>query len=633
MKINKTKLAILISGCVITANTLLADEATDVDLDSLIISAKAPVDQNDYSGSVSVITAEDIQASGATDLADVVNLSPSVQLISTYVNPSPAAQIRGFGTDQVLILINGKRIPNIDRSVPREPSYRYGLVPLANIEKIEIIRGPASSLYGADALAGVINIITKKSSLEWSGSISLYGEVMDDANGGDGQGVSVSASGAVTENIDLLISGQTSDRDEIRDNDNLASLQSSKDLKNYQAVMGVDLNNGDRFELSALHSDDKSKEYDSSGEEDDNTDVETKVFTVEYFTEIANFESTFSYSTGESNVLEATRDWTVKEDNFAMDTQGYLNEKNYLSLGLNYREEEAIRDDTSSFQDKVDSTTFVAQNIFKMTDETSITVSAAFDDHSKYGTEVSPKVSVFRQLTPIVGIKAGYGKSYLAPSLSQGSSNYVVNAGPTRYLGNDDLKPETAKTLELGLTFQQKHSQAAITLFRSDVEDLIETEIISSTGIEIRQYENVESAILQGVEFTWSIFNDAESQKLSLSYTYLDTEDESTGLELEDRADRLIKVNYLHKDVYSGFDLDTQARYVGDQFTNEDNTEVLDGYFVADLGISKQILDNTRLRFGINNLTDKVVTTQPTRESERYIESGRSYKLSLTSTF
>ncbi|WP_394179519.1 TonB-dependent receptor plug domain-containing protein [Marinomonas posidonica] len=631
MKFNKKKLAILISGCFITANTLLANETTD--LDSLIISAKAPVDQNNYSGSVSVITADDIKSSGATDLADVINLSPSVQLVSTYVNPSPAAQIRGFGTDQVLILVNGKRIPNIDRSVPREPAYRYGLVPLANIEKIEIIRGPASSLYGADALAGVINIITKKSTAEWSGSISLYGEVMDNANGGDSQGVSLSASGAVTDNIDLLISGQTSDRDEIRDDDNLASLQSSKDLDNYQAVIGIDLNNGDRIELSTLQSDDNSKEYDASGDEDDTTDVETKIFTAEYLTEIADFDSTVSYSTGESNVLEATRDWTVKEDSFAFDTQGYLNEKNYLSVGLTYREEEAIRDDTTTFQDKVDSTTLAAQNVFKMTDKASITLGLAFDDHSKYGSEVSPKVSVFNQLTPVLGVKASYGKSYLAPSISQGSSNYVVNAGPSRYLGNDDLKPETANTLELGVTFQQSHSQGAITLFRSDVEDLINTEVVSSTGVTIRQYENIESAILQGVEFTWSIFNDLDTQKLSLSYTYLDTENESNGKALMDRSDHLVKVNYLHKDLYSGFDLDAQARYVGDQFTNEANTEMLEGYFVADLGVSKQILDNTRVRFGINNLTDKVVMIQPERESERYLESGRSFKLSLTSTF
>ncbi|MEO9654728.1 TonB-dependent receptor plug domain-containing protein [Marinomonas sp.] len=630
MQFKKKELVVLICSCLGASSAVFAAENTPLELDSIIVSAKAPVDESSYSGSVSVIMSEDIQASGASDITDIINMSPSVQLVKTGNNPALAPQVRGFSSEQVLILVNGKRIPNTDRSVPSEPAYRYGLVPVANIERVEIIRGPASSLYGADALAGVINIITKKATAQWTGSVSLYSEVMDDANGGDGQGLSLSASGAVTDNIDLLISGEATSTDEILDEDNLASLQSSKDVDNYQVELGVDLDNGDRFELGAISSDERSKEFRSTGEEGDTTDIENKIFTAEYFTNIKGFDTSASLTTGEADVIEGTKVWTVNEDDLALDTQGYLNDKNYLSLGINYREEEAVRDDTTTFQDKVDATTLTAQDVFQVSEDTSLTFGVAYDSHSKYGNETSPKISVLTKLTPSIGFKAGYGKSYLAPSISQGSSSYVVSAGPTRqYQGNDDLKPETAKTAEVGLTLQQTNSAGAITLFRSDVEDLISTTSTTTSGFTSVQYNNVDSAILQGLEVNWSVYSNDETRKLTLSYTYLETEDKSTGKELTDRADHLAKLNYQHKGAFAGFDLDAAARYVGDQFTDDDNTEVIDAYFVADLGVSKQVFDNTRVRFGINNLTNKVVLN----DSDQYLESGRSYKLSLTSTF
>ena len=188
------------------------------------------------------------------------------------------------------------------------------------------------------------------------------------------------------------------------------------------------------------------------------------------------------------------------------------------------------------------------------------------------------------------------------------------------------MHPETAKTAEFGLTFQQRNNSGAITAFRSEVDNLINLRELTPTTYV---YDNIDSSVLQGLEITWSFFNDARSRKLNLSYTYLDTEDESTGKELTNRSDHLAKANYFHKSVFAGFDMDAAARYVGDQFTDSNNAKVLDAYFVADFGISKKILKETTVRFGINNLTNKVVSNS----SDDLLENGRSYKLSLTSNF
>ena len=631
MQFKKKSLTVLVCSSLTVSFSVHADTSSNVKLDSIIISAKAPVNETSFSGSVTVITADEITASGASNLTDVLSTATSIQSVITGNNPSPAPQIRGLDAEQTLILVNGKRIPNTDRTVPQSPAFRYGLVPLTNIERIEIIRGPASSLYGADALAGVINIITKEATSDWSGSLSLYGENSDSANGGDGKGISLSASGALGDNADLLVSIESSETNAILDDNSLASLQSGREVQNLQADLGIDLENDDRLEFGILSSDEEGTEYDNSGDEDDSTDISNRIFTAEYFTEIAGFDTSFSAVSGKAETLEDTRVWTIDENDLSIDAQGNLNSNNYLSLGINYRTEEAERDDTTTFDDKINSTTLLAQNVIKISDSSDVTIGLALDNHSKYGTETSPKLSWVTQVTPTLGIKAGYGESYLAPSLSQGSSEYIVSAGPTReYIGNDELQPETAKTAEFGLTFQQANSTGAITVFHSKVDDLITTvETVSDSGFSSNQYNNVNSSVLQGLEVTWSFFNDTGSRKLNLSYTYLDTEDESTGNELTDRSDHLVKANYFHKSVFAGFDMDAAARYVGDQFTDSDNTEVLGAYFVADFGISKEVFKKTTVRFGINNLTDKVVANS----SDDLIESGRSYKLSLTSNF
>ncbi|MEO9274837.1 TonB-dependent receptor [Marinomonas sp. 5E14-1] len=632
MPFKKKELALLVCSCLVVSAPTFAESESSIELDSLIVSAKAPVDEASFSGSVTVVTAEDIAASGATNLTDVLATTPSIQMVKTGNNPSLSPQIRGLISEQTLILVNGRRIPNTDRSVPSEPAYRYGIVPLANIEKIEIIRGPGSSLYGADALAGVINIITKEATSDWSGSLSLYTEKMASSNGGDGQGLSLSASGSLGENADLLISGETSTTDWILDDDELNSLQTGRDVNNYQVDLGIDLENRDRLEFGVLSSDEESDQL-SRGSDSNSTDIENQIFTVEYFTEVAGFDTSVSAVSGEANVIEGTKIWQVKEDDLSIDAQGQLNENNYLSFGVNYREEEADRDDTTVFNDKINSTTLTIQDVVKLTDDTNITLGLAYDSHSKYGRESSPKVSFFNKLTPSVSFKMGYGESYLAPSLSQGSSSYVVSAGPTRqYVGNDDLLPETAKTTEAGFTYKEKNTSASATLFHTKVDDLITTTSSTSGSITSLIYTNVDRATLKGLELSWSFFNDSTSQKLNLSYTYLDTENDDTGKELTERSRHLAKANYFHKDIFSGFDLDAAARYTGTQFTDADNTETIGAYFLADVGVSKEVFENTTIRFGINNLTDEIVY-YTFQGSEELLEAGRSYKLSLTSSF
>ncbi|MDB4837151.1 TonB-dependent receptor [Marinomonas sp.] len=631
MQFKKKELALLACSCLVASAPVYAENDASVELDSLIISAKAPVDEASFSGSVTVVTADEIAASGAVNLKDVLATTPGVQMVMSGANPTLSPVVRGQDAERVLILINGKRIPDTDRNIPFSPALRYGMVPLSNIERVEIIRGPASSLYGADALAGVINVITNEATLDWTGSISLYTEKTESVDGGDSQGLSLSASGAVSESVDLAIAAESSDKDAVIGDDDVTSISSERDITNYQVDLGVDFDSGDRMEVSVINSDSFTSGYDSSGDQDEPTDADSQLYNITYLTELSGFDTSLSVTSGVSDVLEGEDVWEIEERDISLDSQGQLNESHYLSFGANYREEGVKRDDdsVSDFDEEVSAVNLQFQDLMKLGEDTDLTLGFTYDDHSKYDAEISPKASIVNQLTPVVALKASYGESYLAPSLRESSSEYVVGSSYWYYIGNDDLQPETAKTSEVGFIIQHPNSLGSITLFRSDVDDLIST-VRTSVGVGTQnEYTNVDSAVLQGVEVSWSFFNDIGSQKLNMSYTFLDTEDESTGKELTERARHLAKVNYFHQDALLGFDMDAAARYTGTQFTDEDNTETVGAYFVADLGISKEVFENTTVRFGINNLTDEIVLD----DDDQLLESGRSYKLSLTSSF
>ena len=130
---------------ILVVSTSVVGDNTTYEMDKVIVLAKAPVDAAKFTGSVSVVTSEETRASGATTVSEVLETTPGIQLVVTGSNSSRPPQMRGQATEQVLV--NGKRLPNTDRNITFAPALRYSWLSVANIERIEIIRGPASSLY------------------------------------------------------------------------------------------------------------------------------------------------------------------------------------------------------------------------------------------------------------------------------------------------------------------------------------------------------------------------------------------------------------------------------------------------------------------------------------------------------
>lgn len=143
----------------------------DVNEETLVVTASATEQSvKDAPASISVITQQDLQRKPVQNLKDVLRDVPGVQLTNEGDNRK-GVSIRGLSSSYTLILVDGKRV-NSRNAVFRHNDFDLNWIPVDAIERIEVVRGPMSSLYGSDALGGVVNIITKKIGQKWTGTLS-----------------------------------------------------------------------------------------------------------------------------------------------------------------------------------------------------------------------------------------------------------------------------------------------------------------------------------------------------------------------------------------------------------------------------------------------------------------------------
>ena len=161
--------------------------------------------------SVTVITAEELAEKNATDLLDAVRGAPGITLTGRQVGGRKTLALRGLEGKHTLTLIDGRRISASD-DVIGHSDYQYGWLPISAIERIEVIRGPMSALYGSEALGGVLNVISKKAKDRWGGSIGVSGGTGVGSDAGSEVGTSVYAAGPLGERARLSVNAEYAHR-------------------------------------------------------------------------------------------------------------------------------------------------------------------------------------------------------------------------------------------------------------------------------------------------------------------------------------------------------------------------------------------------------------------------------------
>jgi len=587
------------------------------DVGDIVVSAtKLETPSREVGSSLSVITREQLQRRQTRTVADALKTVQGLHVVET-AGPGQTTSVfmRGAKSEHTLVLIDG-----VEMNDPISPGRAFDFADLTteNIERIEVLRGPQSTLYGSDAMGGVINIITKKGkgkpggfvSAE-AGSFSTFRERAHASGSYKWLDYSLGFSRLDTDGISAAEEGAGNDEEDGYGNTSISAklgitptemfnvdtmvryTDALVELDNFGGVGGDDPNHESDQEELFLRTEAELSLFDELWEQELGFSLTDYDRDVRNDTDLAHPNS-LSQSSFDGRIVQF--DW---QHNL------YLHETNTLTLGLETEEERGESDFFSQSSFGTTSTSFAEetartnsayiQDQIRLWDSFFTTVGARLDDHEDFGSETTYRVApayVFKETG--TKIKGSYGTGFKAPTLYQLFSQY----------GNSNLDAEESTGWDAGVEqslFEEKLTLGA-TYFSNEFDDLIDF----NTGTS--SFRNVAEAETDGIELS-ADYRPIEKLTTGLTYTYTDTEDESTGEELLRRADNKVTFD-IGYDVLENWQVNLQIVYVGERddmdFSTWPASRVeLDDYALVNLASSYQVTEHTELFGRIENLFDE----------------------------
>ncbi|QNP47359.1 TonB-dependent receptor plug domain-containing protein [Diaphorobacter aerolatus] len=496
--------------------------------------------------SVTVITAEELAARNASDLLDAVRGAPGITFTPRQVGGRKTIALRGLEGKHTLTLIDGRRISASD-DVIGHSDYQYGWLPMSAIERVEIIRGPMSALYGSEALGGVINLITRRPRDHWVGSLGFSGTVPLDADSASREARgSVYAAGPLGDKARLSIQAEGSYR-------GMAALPTDGRLSEIEGrrprTLGVngewDVARGQLVEAGIMdgkesrfsdevnmrripyhnrYDIDRSQGHVGWRGQFDNWNGQLRAYRSEM--KVRNFRTNNIAPTRPQDLRD-----TVVDGHATMKLDSHL-----LTAGGEWRDEELVNAGLKGGRDDATHKALFLQDEIALGARWTATLGLRADHHEMFGSHASPRAYLAWEANPDLVIKGGYGRAFKAPTLKQISPNYVGAEGPHTFHGNGDLQPETSASFELSAHWQPVSAlQLNATLFHTDVKQLITYRLLKAEGMRRTYvYDNVDQARVRGLEtgFAWDV---TPALRWSTDAQFLSTRDKATGKQLNDR--------------------------------------------------------------------------------------------------
>lgn len=603
-----------------------------VEMEQMVVTAtRTGIEVKQVPMSVEVVTREEIDALDADNVIDILRFSTGVNFYS-HRN----TMIRGFEGKHSLILIDGRRIA----------SGPYGGDPFwfstDNIERIEIVRGPASSLYGSDALGGVINIITRRPkkgfTLDFSTKYGGYADESDATTGKFYSGYGAEKWGVSLSSYFVTLNPYNSPAGDTYcgeyDNYKLAGNFYYNFSKALSLVVDADYIKDDEDDR-ILHpkgwlytSDDDNDVKDFSLKLDYNRSF-LKGFLRGYYSRRHHDneqrylnDTLIKGSMKEAGTIKDFIDGARKTKVVEAQMSTLLFDSHLFTLGGDFRREEFKTTSINVGHDyfwstkdgmtkrgsslDIDYWAFYFQDEWQIGDKLLVVPGLRYDDSNKFGDEVSPKVGVTYNLLPNFRAKFNYAHGFRAPSAGDFSAEKFITGKKLHVIGNPDLDPESLDGYEVALEGEYGRFSGRIAYFYNDVKDLIEKvrkgPDPDNPGWTLVKNENISKAHIQGLEIEAGV-SISEELFFSASYAYLDAENADTKERLEWRArNRWIgKLSYkLAKyQVKSNF----WGEYTDDYLLAEKNYS----YALFYLNVAKGIGKHLEAFVGVDNLFDKEV--------------------------
>ncbi len=643
----KRTLAILIAGVMGSYTSVGAESPAQKAgaLDDIIVTAtRSEMNTADAPGSVTVITRKEIEEKGGDNILDLIRGTPGISLQGIGSGGRKAISLRGMESKHTLILIDGKRIPASNDVIGPNTDYQYDWVPTDRIERIEIVRGPMSVLYGADALGGVINIITRKPGKKLEGDFKVTSLIAngDFGNDGDGHDLEFNLSGSANQQLQFSVGGQQARRESVESKRD-PGLSAIEGRDKQQLTLGLDWqpakNHNIEFDFSTGQENRWLDTITRAGLPYQSTyDIDRQQIALGWKGSIGNttsllraYQSEVDITNHASNGVTPTAPQNLKDTVVEGNIKFPVGQKQFITAGVEHRIETLENPNLVSGKDDFTLNSLYLQDEIDATDNIVITLGARIDDHSVFGDEVSPRASIVWNATDRLILKGSYGHGFRAPNIKQVSPGYSFPLGIFVISSNPDLKPETNNSLELGANYSTNKYTLNATVFDNKVKNLIETRFdsfIPGGPLQLWTYDNIEKARLKGVELSTKI-NLTHNLNLTGNYQYLDAKD-GTGQRLERRPRHTLSAGIMWEK--NSWKLSLRAEHLADQLI--EHTRVLTkvpNYTIWNAGLQKSINKRFKLGIGIENLTD--IRLEDESPAFRHEEYPRTLKIELRGSF
>lgn len=609
----------------------------------VVTATLSPRDTRTAPASTTVVTRDELEQRHAHDLLDAVRATPGVTLSPRQIGGRKTFSLRGLEGKHTLVLVDGRRVAASD-DVIGHSDYQYGWLPTSAIERVEIVRGPMSALYGSEAIGGVVNIITRRPTDRWLGSATLHAGALGGGGGGGEQAsLALFGAGPLAPGLHLRLNAAHARTAAIpaaedpryselegRDSDSLAAGVEWRPLAGQTLTLDVFANREtrERDNVATVRSPPPAREVAHV----DFYDLERSQIALGWRAEngpwraqLRGYRSELDVKNRRTEGVSPTRPQKLVDEVVEAHLARSF-DRHRLTVGAEHRTETLTNAGLAGGRDDATHRSVFGQGEFALVDALELTAGVHVTRHELFGTETSPRLYLVWEQGPWV-VKGGYGHAFKAPTLKQISPDYVGAEGPHTFLGNADVKPESSDSVELGLSWARGSLEAGATVFSNRVRDLIVANQIEQVGPRrIYRYDNVARARLRGVELSVQA-RLAPGWSAGLDATWLRTRDQTTGEPLLNRprltlAGRLL---WQGRDALAPWSAHLRVEQIGRQTTS--GQIGLPAYTLAHAGLAWRVSRHISLRGGVENLTDlRLAEKSP---GFGYAERGRSGYLRL----
>lgn len=615
----------------------------------VVTGTKTPHTIKDTPVETVVVSREDIAKTNAQNTMDVLKSVPGINVSAhddTFGTYTWRATMRGlnYNDGYVLILIDGQRVMGPGQSGGMG-EYGIGLnqIPVEMIERIEVVKGPGSALYGSDAMAGVINIITRQTpKKQISGAGAAYGWYTVRERVRNGVEQKPSEENRNQSQAYVYIGDRPADKIGYLlqyNNESAQDIGGSRidsERHSLMAKMDADLTDNvtlfTKGELSDYEQKDNREEEShrlSAGVDwraGGDHFLSLKGYTYNWDFNHGFVDNTYGHKFGDIAYHQVEGQYTWQANKTHALTAG----AEFLRQGIDYIIENPDGSRVTVDKNVDISSLYLQDEITLLDGKMELVPGIRYDDHSTFGDEVNPKLSAMFRFSEATTLRAAAGKAFKSPTIRQLYYDAPYNHGSFYAQSNPELKPETAIGYSIGLEqwLMENRAMFSVGYFRTEIEELVLREDTGTlyNGLPLVVYQNVQKAMIQGLEILlrlWPV-NDVS---LALSYAYTDSNNEENDKDLTYTPEHQFSIIPAYELKDYGLGASATISYHSKQFTNTDNTAQIDEHTVVDAKLYKKLGESAKLSFEADNIFDS------DKGDESNYRTGRAFVVKLDLSF